>query len=85
VLHVGDIEAQTLRSWENVGVLLEEAGMSFDDVTVMIIYVRNRKDFEAVDKLYDERFGGSIPKLILAAPICRPTWLMETECIAVKR
>ena len=85
VLYVGDVEAQTKRSWENVGVLLEEAGMSFDDVTVMIIYVRNREDFEAVNRLYEGRFGSSIPKLILHAPICRPTWLMETECIAVKR
>lgn len=85
VLHVGDIQAQTLRSWENVGVLLEEAGMSFSDVTMMLVYVRNREDYDAVRRLYDERFGTSIPKLILHAPICRPTWLMETECIAVKR
>lgn len=85
VLHVGDIGAQTLRSWENVGVLLDEAGMSFDDVTMMIIYLRNREDYAAVRMLYEERFGGRIPHLFLHAPICRPTWLMETECIAVKR
>lgn len=85
VLHVGDIEAQTLRSWENVDVLLEEAGMSFGDVTMMLVYIRNLDDYAAVRRLYDERFGSSIPNLILHAPICRPTWLMETECIAVKR
>jgi len=85
VLHVGDVEAQTLRSWENVGVLLDEAGMSFDDVTMMLVYLRNGEDCRAVKKMYDERFGGRIPALFLHAPICRPTWLMETECIAVKR
>lgn len=85
VLHVGDVEAQTLRSWENVDVLLREAGMGFEDVTMMIVYIRNREDYAAVRRLWDERFGGSIPKLFLHAPICRPTWLMETECIAVKR
>lgn len=85
VLHVGDIEAQTQRSWENIGVLLDEAGMSFADVTVMLVYIRNGEDYAAVRRLCDERFGTSIPKLILHAPICRPTWLMETECIAVKR
>ena len=85
VLHVGDIEAQTLRSWENIDVLLKEADMSFDDVTVMITYIRNREDCAAVRRLYDERFGDSIPHLFLHAPICRPDWLMETECIAVKR
>ncbi|MBR5736398.1 MAG: hypothetical protein IKX60_06380 [Bacteroidales bacterium] len=85
VLHVGDIEAQTLRSWENVEVLLNEAGMSYDDVTVMIIYLRNREDAGAVHRLYDARFGDRIPKVFLHAPICRPAWLMETECVAVKR
>ena len=85
VLHLGDVEAQTRRSWENIGVLLSEAGMSFDDVTVMITYIRNREDCAAVRRLYDKRFGSRIPNLLLHAPICRPDWLMETECIAVKR
>lgn len=85
VLHVGDVEAQTLRSWENIEVLLKEADMSFDDVTVMITYLRNREDCDTVRRLYYEKFGDRIPKLFLHAPICRPTWLMETECIAVKR
>ena len=85
VLHVGDVEDQTKRSWENIDVLLNEAGMSFEDVTVMITYVRKREDCVKVRRLYDGRFGNSIPNLILHAPICRPTWLMETECIAVKR
>lgn len=85
VLHEGDVEAQTLRSWENVEALLGEAGMCFDDATVMIIYMRNREDAAAIRRLYEERFGKRIPALFLHAPICRPAWLMETECIAVKR
>lgn len=85
VLHEGDIKAQTQRSWENVAVLLDEAGMDFGDVTVMIVYLRNREDYEVVRSLYDVRFGNRIPKVFLHAPICRPTWLMETECIAVRR
>ena len=85
VLHVGAVEAQSLRAWENISVLLDEAGMSFGDVTVMITYIRNKEDYAAVRRLYDERFDGSIPHLFLHAPICRPDWLMETECIAVKR
>ena len=85
VLHVGDVEAQSLRAWENISVLLDEAGMSFGVLTVMITYIRNKEDYAAVRRLYDERFDGSIPHLFLHAPICRPDWLMETECIAVKR
>lgn len=85
VLHVGDVGAQTMRAWDNIEVLLREADMTYGDVTVMITYVRNREDCQTVRRLYEGRFGSSVPNLIIHAPICRPTWLMETECIAVKR
>ena len=37
----------------------------------------------AVKSLFDERFP-NIPTVITLAPVCRPTWLVEMECIAVK-
>ena len=39
VVHVGNIVKQTERMWENVGVLLEEGGASFDDVMQIIVYL----------------------------------------------
>lgn len=34
--------------------------------------------------MFEERFGG-IPFLILLAPVCRPGWLVEMECMAMKK
>jgi hypothetical protein len=36
-----------------------------------------------VSELYRERFADK-PYVIVHAPVCRPGWLVETECMAVK-
>lgn len=83
VVHVGDIVRQTHRMWENVGKLLEEGDTSFDDVMQIIVYLRDTADYELVRQMFAERFP-QIPTVITLAPVCRPTWLIEMECIAVK-
>lgn len=83
VLHVGDIVKQTERMWENVSALLAEAGTSFDDVMQIVVYLRDLCDYPTVKKMFDERYP-DIPRVITLAPVCRPTWLIEMECIAVK-
>ena len=83
IVHSGDVKAQTLRMWENVSVLLEEAGCTYDDVMHMIVYLRDTADYADVKKMYDERFPEH-PKVFVWAPVCRPGWLIEMECIAVR-
>lgn len=83
VLHVGDVEQQVMRMWTNVEALLEEAGCSFEDTMQMIVYLRDIGDFQQVKQLFDVRFPG-VPKVIVLAPVCRPAWLVEMECIAVR-
>ena len=83
VVHPGDIRLQTHRMWENVEVLLQEAECTFDDLAQMIVYLRDTADYQIVKQLFDERFP-QIPKVILLAPVCRPGWLIEMECIATK-
>lgn len=82
VVHQGDIAAQTLRMWENVGALLAEAGSVWDDVAYMTVYLRDMSDYTTVSRMYDERFPG-VPRVIVLAPVCRPGWLIEMECMAV--
>lgn len=83
VVHVGDIVRQTHRMWENVEALLAEADTSFDDVAQIIVYLRDVADYATVKALFDERFP-STPYVITLAPVCRPTWLIEMECLAIK-
>ncbi len=83
VVYVGDVEKQTRRMWENVEALLNEADTTFEDVMQLVVYLRDTADYELVHEMFQERFP-DIPTVITLAPVCRPTWLIEMECIAVK-
>jgi len=83
IVHPGDIVKQVYRMWENVDALLKEADCSFDDVMQIFVYLRDIADYQCVKQMYDEKLP-NIPTLIVLAPICRPGWLVEMECIALK-
>ncbi len=79
-----NIVRQTERMWENVEALLAEADCTFDDVAEMVVYLRDTSDYNLVSDMYRERFPGR-PYVIVHAPVCRPGWLIEMECMAVKQ
>ena len=82
VMYVGDIKKQADRMCENVEKLLEEGGASYADVMQIVVYLRDIADYKCVKRLFDTRFP-DIPTVITLAPVCRPTWLIEMECIAI--
>lgn len=79
----GNIKAQTARMLENIGVLLAEGDCGWEDVAHMTVYIRDIADHALVSSIMKERFP-KIPKSIVLAPVCRPGWLIETECMAIK-
>ncbi len=83
IMYPGDIRRQTQRMWENVETLLAEAECTFEHVGHLIVYLRDISDYAVVRDMFEERFP-SIPKVYLQAPVCRPGWLVEMECMAVK-
>ena len=83
IMYPKDIEQQTRRMWENVEALLKEAECSYDDVTEMVVYLRDIADYDIVRSLFQERFPDK-PCVIVHAAVCRPGWLVEMECMAVK-
>ncbi|MBO7260157.1 MAG: hypothetical protein J6U97_01535 [Bacteroidaceae bacterium] len=84
VVFSGDIVMQTHRMLQNVEALLSEAGCGFDDVAQMIVYLRDIADYKVVNRLFSGIFPQH-PYVILHAPVCRPGWLIEMECIAIKK
>lgn len=80
----GDIKAQSLRMLENISVLLNEGNCGWEDVAHMTVYLRDIADHALISRMMEERFPG-IPKVIVLAPVCRPGWLIETECMAVRK
>ena len=83
IMYPGDIRRQTERMWENVETLLAEAECTFEHVGHLIVYLRDIADYTVVQEMFEERFP-NIPKVYLQAPVCRPGWLVEMECMAVK-
>lgn len=83
IVHPTDITKQTERTVENIQVLLAEADSKMEDVSKMIVYLRDTADYELVSD-YMEKHYADIPKVMVWAPVCRPGWLIEIECIAIK-
>ena len=67
---------------ENVKVLLSEAGCGFDNLGSVIVYLRDPADYAVVKRIIEKRFP-ECPYVIVQAPVCRPGWLVEMECIAI--
>jgi len=82
VLHVGEIVPQVERTIETITALLEAGSMSMEDVATMIVYIRNAADGDQVRKTL-ERLVGKLPYTLVHAPVCRPTWLVEIEVLAI--
>lgn len=83
VVHVGDVRQQTLRMWENVEKLLEEGGADMSHCAQIIVYLRDIADYSVVQEMFASRFP-EVPTVITLAPVCRPAWLIEMECIAIR-
>lgn len=79
----GDVAGQTRRMIGNVDALLEKAGFSRDDIGYCFVYLRDMADYETVDSIIAREFPDT-PYVILLARVCRPGWLVEMECMAVK-
>jgi enamine deaminase RidA (YjgF/YER057c/UK114 family) len=84
VMYPKGIVKQTHRMWENVEALLAEADCTFDEVGEMVVYLRDTADYDLVKEMFEERFPGK-PYVIVHAPVCRPGWLIEMECMAIKQ
>ena len=79
----GDPVGQTERMCDNIDALLLDAGCSGEDLMHGVLYVRDPADFSAVRRIVARRYP-EVPILCVRACVCRPGWLVEMECMAVK-
>ena len=79
------IDSATDRVMKNIGALLEEAGMSYDNIVKCSIFLKNMDDFAIMNSVYAGFFQGTPParetvqvsKLPLDVPV-------EISCIAIR-
>lgn len=60
-LEIDSIEQATHRVMKNIGALLLEAGLSFENVVKTSIFLKDLHDFQAVNAIYASYFQGLPP------------------------
>ncbi|MCY1012858.1 RidA family protein [Nannocystis pusilla] len=80
----GDITAQTERVMHNLAAILRAAGMDFTNVVRCGIFLKDMKDFAAVNAVYGRHFGDHRPARSTVAVATLPKdVLVEIDAIAV--
>jgi enamine deaminase RidA (YjgF/YER057c/UK114 family) len=82
-VHVDDFEGQARRMLLNVEALLKAQGADFRDVVSAITYVKHPEDAQRLEEIFQEAGYRDFPNVIVAAEVCRPELLCETEALAV--
>jgi len=57
----GDVEAQTHRAFDNLQLVLEDAGLTMDDVVKCNVYLTDMANFAAMNRAYQSRFTAPYP------------------------
>ncbi len=81
-VHVGDLEAQAQRMLANISSLLAVHGASFADLVSAVTYLKNPDDAPRLRALFREQGFEGFPCSLVAADVCRPELLCETEAVA---
>lgn len=85
VLFINNVISQLKRIIINIENLLNDGKGSLVDLKIMIIYLRDSADYKLVSNFMEIQTDVNCPYLILEGAVCRPEWLIEVECIAIKK
>ena len=81
VMYEGDPSKQTERALENIRALLADGDATLRDVDEAIVYLRRPEDRDRVARVLADQVPGW-KCFMVHAPVCRPAWLVEIECVA---
>jgi len=81
----GDIKHETGIVLNNIKRILEGCGASIADVVKCSVFLKDGKDFAAMNEVYAEFFGDQKPaRTTVEAKIAQPDMKVEIDCIAYK-
>ena len=79
------VQAQTHQALKNLQAVLNEAGLSLDNVVKTTVFVQDLADFGTVNEIYGTYFHGGFPARSCVQIAALPKGaLVEIECIAVR-
>lgn len=80
------VEAQTEQAMRNLGAVLNEKGMDYQDILKTTVFVADLGDFAKVNAIYETFFQEDYPARSCVQVASLPKGaLVEIECIAAKK
>lgn len=81
----GDMKAQTRQILENMKIILEDAGASFDHIVKVTVYVTELKDFKEIHNVRAQYFKKDLPAstLVQVSRLVNEDCMIEIDAIAV--
>lgn len=80
-----DIEKQTHQTLQNVKAIVEDAGLSLNDVVKVSIFLKNASDFQKMNEIYKTFFQENPPtRTTVQAEFVSPGMLIEIDAIACR-
>lgn len=86
---VGDVYAQTMRTFENIEAILEAGDASVEDVIMFRVYLTSQNDFALMNEAYGDFVNSRVPSGMLPsrttvfAGLPHPEMLVEIDALAV--
>lgn len=81
-LHLGSFREQAERTFQNIGILLEAAGSSFEHVVKVHAYLADLGDFAEFNEVYKQFFTHPYPARTTVG-VNLPRIALEVDCIAI--
>lgn len=80
-----DIKSQTEQSLKNVKAILDEAGLTMQNVVKTTVFLADMADFAAMNEVYSSYFSEPYPaRSAVAVKTLPKAALVEIECVAAK-
>jgi 2-iminobutanoate/2-iminopropanoate deaminase len=80
----GDVPTQTQRVFGNIGMILEEAGMDFEDLVSCRVFLDDPRGFGAMNEAYGALMPAADPpaRATVRAALMNPLFSTEIQCVA---
>ncbi|MBL4758371.1 MAG: RidA family protein [Rhizobiales bacterium] len=81
-----DVGEQTHIVWQNISLILQDAGMELADIVKVTAYLTDPADLPAYGKARSEILGDARPcsTLLFVSALVHPEWKIEVEVVAAK-
>jgi len=80
-----DVAAQAHRVMSNIGAVLGDLGLGYEDIVKTTIFLADIEDFASVNEVYASYFGGEFPARTTVQAAALPgAFLVEIEVVAAR-